>query len=143
MILRHVTLRRRLPKIVRDRCLNPDASTRKDSSDYGHISFEKEPINDVLVRIFPLIKSSCLEQFCDGDQYELLFDGHKLLQDGYKVETLGQVREQLAGSVQLGILTEKELKSLGDFVHIKGKVPLDYLLEESKLRLRELGYENV
>jgi len=135
--LRHITLKRRLEKIYRDGCLNPADSSRTNSFDSSYVAFELDPTSDVLVKIFPAIKSNLLEAFEEGDQFELIFDGTRLVSDGMKLEILSQNKLQLIDYVELDVMTREEYESIGEFVFFKGKVSLEYLTSDSNDKLNE------
>lgn len=133
MILRHVTLKKYLPKIVEINSLYAEAHrVRKISADGGYNAFEVNPISNVLVRIFPLIKSNPFNTYVEGDQFELLFDGDRMLADGLVLEDLGQSKIQLQYLVHIAKITTEEYESIGQFRFIAGEVSLNYLTQESR-----------
>ncbi|MDU4589933.1 hypothetical protein [Clostridium sp.] len=142
MILRHVTLKKNLKQIYEDGCLDSTKTLRKRSSDKDYVSFELEPSSDVLVRIFPMLKSNLISTVHDGEQFELLFDGEKMLEDGIQLERVNQSKIQLKAYQENGEITQEEYYSIGEFVLIKGKVSLKYLTDISKDMLEEFINEN-
>jgi uncharacterized protein YbgA (DUF1722 family) len=137
LILRHVTLKRRLIKIYNDGYLDPTASSRKLSSDNKFIAFELNPKNETLIKIFHVLKSNPLDTFTAKDVFELTFDGNKMIADGKVLETLTQNKYQLINYIKSGFISQQEYDSIGDFIFVKGKISLDYLTKESKNRLEE------
>jgi hypothetical protein len=138
MILRHVTLKRRIPSIIESNALNAEAFIiRTRSNDGSYNAFEVNPTSDVLVRIFPIIKSNPIESFSEEDIFELSFDGDRMFADGLILEDMNQNKVQLWYLVTEGVLTEEEFLSLGEFKFIRGEVSLEYLTNECKRRLDE------
>jgi len=138
MILRHVTLRRRLPSIIQCNALNAEVLTIRESNDGRYTAFEVNPTSNVLVRIFPIIKSDFFDDFLMEDIFELCFDGERMIADGLILENLNQNKSQLLHLVKDGTLTEDEFMTIGEFRFIRGEVSLDYLTSDSRRILYEV-----
>ena len=137
MILRHVTLKRRLPKIYKDWCLKIKASTRVKSSDSDYVAFELNPTSNVLVNKFHIFKSNPIDTFTYEDIFELQFDADKLTAAGKELKRLSQNKIQLKGYVESEIISSQEYDSIGEFIFINDNVSLDYLTSDSKKKLED------
>ncbi|MFT5874501.1 MAG: hypothetical protein ACI8WT_003471 [Clostridium sp.] len=139
MILRHVTLRKMLPSIIQCNALNAEAFIiRKEHIDGKYNAFEVNPTSNVLLRIFPIIKSNSFNNFSAEDIFELNFDGDRMIADGLVLEDLNQHKMQLRYLLKTGKLTEDELMTIGEFRFVRGEVSLDYLTSDCSRILNEV-----
>lgn len=139
MILRHVTLKSKLSSIYQHEALLPAAELgiRMESADKDYVAFELNPTSDALVRIFPMLKSNPLHSVMDGDQFELLFDGKRMLAEGFLLKQLNQHKIQIRPYIGQNGFSEEEYESIGEFVFVLSRVPIKYLTEDSRARLED------
>jgi hypothetical protein len=134
MILRHTTHKDNLSKIVEEGCLNGKYFERE--KDIQHVSFELNPQNNVLTDNFYRMKNKGNQQ----DYFFLEFDGQRLIDAGYAI--LDKIGEQKFSKVEITFilkdLTTEEYEGIGNYRFVHGEVPLEFLTEESKMRLNEL-----
>ncbi|MGE7828838.1 hypothetical protein [Paenibacillus sp. NPDC093718] len=146
MILRHVTLKSKLSSIYQHEALLPAAELgiRMRSADKDYVAFELNPTSDVLVRIFPMLKSNSFnsKSVMDGDQFELLFDGKKMSAEGFLIEQLNQLKIQIRPYIGQNGFTEEEYESIGAFVFVQSRVPIKYLTEDSRATLEDYIRQN-
>lgn len=139
MILRHVTLKRRLSGIYECGALYPAAELgmRMGSADKEYVSFELNPTTEALIKVFPILKSNPFGIVKQGDQFELLFDGNKMMDDGFTIDLLSQHKIQIREYIGQNGFTEEDYESIGEFVFVRSRVSLKYLTEESRERLED------
>jgi len=143
MFLRHITLKKWLKAIYESECLDP-SKTPRHGIDREYMSFELNPVSDILFRAFPKLKSNPISNIQDGEQFELLFDADKMQTDGIElVEKVGaNSKRELEMTLRLSGFSKQEIESVGEYRFIKGKVSLKYLTSESKRQLEQFIREN-
>lgn len=141
MILRHITNRKSLNNIIAEGCLNPQHNRRKH--DRGFVSFELNPVSNFLVDNFHILKN-----WSSADTFELLFDGNKLEEHGYEiVDNIEGIRFNKLSDVGMGLnghisFTDEDLEGIGDCRFIKGTVPLEFLIEDTKEKIEKWKKDN-
>ncbi len=129
-VLRHVTNKRFLYSIINEGKLSDEFLLGK--KDRSHISFESNPKTNTLVENFHILKQEL--GWKKNDIFELQFDAKKLHENGYKI--LNNIEGKYYSKVELDIVIDHKVSHLvGDYVFIKGEVPLKYLTDESKSNL--------
>lgn len=130
MILRHTTHKLNIEGIIRDGCL--DGKFHKREKDVGHVSFELDPRNDILTESFYRLKNKGIK----NDYVYLEFDGELLRNDGYEIVKTIEGKPMTKVELKIALsLTDDQYEKIGEYRFIKGKIPLTYLTEESKLFL--------
>ncbi|CEG25676.1 hypothetical protein [Bacillus sp. B-jedd] len=144
MILRHITLSINIPSILEDGYLKP--ANKPGCMDHDCVSFEVYNGSNAFIKC-------CMheEGLDEEDIVPLYFDSNKMNEDGYypvekvyekayskkelEVNIKKEVFHKEFGMISIGIITQEEYDSIGEYRFVKGKVPLKYLTEESKQRL--------
>lgn len=137
-ILRHITKIGFLYSIISDGALRGDYVKR--ILDNNYISFESNPTNDTLVRVFHMLKDWDI-----NEPFELLFDGEQLLQDGYEIHSTidGKFFSKTEIDFVMRAKGEREVShEIGDYVFIKDNVPLKFLTNGSKKEIEKWASEN-
>lgn len=127
-ILRHVTKIGFLDSIISDGALRGDYVRR--TLDNNYISFESNPTSDTLVRVFHILKGWDI-----NEPFELLFDGEKLIQAGYEIQTTIDGKSFIKEEIDLEMRGKGEREvshEIGDYVFVKDVVPLKFLTSDSK-----------
>lgn len=124
LILRHITQKKHLKSIFEDGFLDAEKTLRNFGEDSNYISFELNPESDVLFKLYPKLKSSSLiVNVKDGEQFELLFDGEKMIEDGIEIKKNfgGMSKKELEILIDNPEynLSREEWESIGKYVFVK------------------------
>ncbi|WP_445487940.1 hypothetical protein [Niallia sp. 03133] len=127
-----------LGSIISDGALMGDYVQR--TMDKGYISFESNPTNDTLVKIFHILKG-----WEETEPFELIFDGERLIQAGYMINPtingVSYTKEEIDHVMKTKGLREVS-HEIGDYAFIKGNVPLKFLISGSKEEIEKWASEN-
>ena len=127
-----------LSSIISDSALLGDYVQR--TLDKGYISFESNPTNDTLVKVFHILK-----EWEETDPFELIFDAERLIHAGYMINpTINGVsysKEEIDHAMKTKGLRAVS-HEIGDYVFIKGNAPLKFLTSGSKEEIEKWASEN-
>lgn len=108
--------------------------------DKDYISFQCNPTNDNLIKVFHILKD-----WEDTQPFEIIFDGARLVQAGYEINTTINGNSYNKEEIDHALRT-KDLKGvfhdIDDYVFIKGDVPLKFLTINSQERIKQWISEN-
>lgn len=137
-ILRHVTKKEFLGSIISDGALMGGYVQR--TMDKGYISFELNPTNDTLAKVFHILKD-----WEETEPFELIFDGEQLIQAGYVINPTINGVTYIKEEIDC-VMKTKGIRAIsheiGDYVFIKGNVPLRFLTSGSKEEIEKWASEN-
>lgn len=124
--------------IISDGALRGDYVQR--TMDKSYISFELNPTNDTLVKVFHILKN-----WEETEPFELIFDVERLIQAGYvinpSINGVSYIKEEIDHVMKTKGLREVS-HEIGDYVFIKGNVPLKFLTSGSKEEIKKWASEN-
>lgn len=135
MILRHLTTIDKIASILNDGFLRGSNNMRAAHQD--HVSFEIfNPNNDrfAFIKAYSLAKGANI-----NNVVELFFDKEKMVNAGIEIRD-SFINGKKDNKIELSLypeVTEDDFKSIGDYCFVYDKVPLEYLIEQSKRDIQQ------
>lgn len=134
MILRHLTTVEDITSILSDGFLRGSNNMRTAHQD--HVSFEIfNPHNDrkAFIKAYSVAKGVNV-----NNVVELFFDAKKMVGAGIEIRDtfINGIKDS---KIELSLypeVTEDDLKSIGDYCFVYGKVPLNFLTEQTKREIQ-------